>query len=86
MAHAVRNTHEMTAEERIWALAKQHGIVAARTGLDDWADDVTRLAGDDVEFDDVQEVVVALRKAGVVNGVELTRLHSRYLDERHTQV
>ena len=85
MAHAVRHTPELTAEECIRALAKQHGIVAARTGLDDWADDVTRLAGDDVAFDEVQEVVVALRKAGVINGVELTRLHSRYLDERQAR-
>jgi hypothetical protein len=26
-----------------------------------------------------------LRKAGVINGVELTRLHSRYLDERQAR-
>ncbi|WP_404406860.1 hypothetical protein [Pelagibacterium halotolerans] len=85
MVVAVEELRVKTAEERIRSLAKQHGIVASRTRLDDWADDVTRLAGDDVNFDEVQELIVALRKAGVVDGVELTRLHSRYLDERSSR-
>ncbi|QFT29481.1 hypothetical protein FIV00_03215 [Labrenzia sp. THAF82] len=82
MSHAVAKIRLLSAEEQIRVLAKKHDISVARTALDDWADDVTRLAGDDVRFDEVQELVVALRRARVVDGVELTRLHSRYLDER----
>jgi hypothetical protein len=85
MAQAASEIGVLTAEEQIRALAKKHGIVAERTALDDWADDVTRLAGDDVQFDEVQELIVALRRARVVDGVELTRLHSRYLDERRNR-
>jgi hypothetical protein len=71
-----------TAEQAVRDLARQHQISASRTELDDWADDVTRLAGDNVHLDEVEELIVALRRAGVVDGIELTRLHSRYLDER----
>lgn len=50
--------------------------------MDDWADAVTRLAGDEAKLDEVGELVVAIGKAGVMDGVALTRLHARYLNER----
>ncbi len=52
--------------------------------LDEWCDQVTRLADDDVEIDEVQEIIVALRKAKVVDGIELTKLHAQYLEERQS--
>lgn len=66
----------------IRALAARHGVAVQRTTLDDWADHATRLSGDDGVLDEVGELVVALRRAQAVDGVELTRLHSLYLDER----
>ena len=71
-----------TTEAIIRELAAQHGVVVQRMALDDWADDATRLSGDDGVIDEVGELVVALRRAQAVDGIELTRLHSRYLDER----
>ena len=85
MVHSATQIEALTAAEEIRALASKHKIVASRTKLDDWADDVTRLAGDDVSFDEVQELVVALRRAKVVDGIALTKLHSRYLDERQAR-
>jgi hypothetical protein len=82
MARAAEIIQGGTAEQAVRDLARQHQISASRTELDDWADDVTRLAGDNVHLDEVEELIVALRRAGFVDGVELTRLHSRYLDER----
>jgi hypothetical protein len=82
MARAAEIIQGGTAEQAVRDLARQHQISASRTELDDWADDVTRLAGDNVHLDEVEELIVALRRAGVVDGIELTRLHSRYLDER----
>jgi hypothetical protein len=70
-----------TAETIIRELAARHGVAVQRTALDDWADDATRLSGDDGVLDGVGELVVALRRARAVDGIELTRLHSRYLDE-----
>ncbi len=71
-----------TAETIIRELAARYGVAVQRTALDDWAGDVTRLSGDDGVLDGVGELVVALRRAQAVDGIELTRLHSRYLDER----
>jgi len=69
---------ELTIREMAW----MNRIHVSRDGLDDWADTVTRLADDEVEFDEVQELIVAMRKAKVVDGIELTKLHARYLEER----
>ena len=71
-----------TTEAIIRELAARHGVAVQRTALDDWADDATRLSGDDGVLDAVGELVVALRRAQAVDGIELTRLHSRYLDEQ----
>ena len=57
-------------------------VAVQRTALNDWADQATRLSGDGGVLDEVGELVVALRRAQAVDGIELTRLHSRYLDER----
>lgn len=82
MAQVAEKIRHDSAEQVVRDLALKHEIGVARTQLDDWADDVTRLAGDDVILDEVEELIVGLRKSGQVDGIELTRLHSRYLDER----
>lgn len=71
-----------SAELKIRELAWMNRIHATRDEWDDYADAITRLADDEVEFDEVQELIVALRKAKIVNGIELTKLHARYLEER----
>lgn len=82
MATAARKQGQESAEQAIRSLVRAHNITPSRDDLDRWADDVNRLAGDDVLLDEIEELIVALRKADAVDGVELTRLHSRYLDER----
>ena len=71
-----------TAEQQIRDLARRHGVVFVRTPLDDWADQVSRLSDAEVELDDVENLIVALGRAKVLNGKELTRLHWLYLNER----
>lgn len=73
---------QKTAETIIRELAARHGVEAQRTPLDDWADDVTRLSSDAVALDAVEELIAGLRRENFVDGIELTRLHSRHLDER----
>lgn len=71
-----------STKAQIHALARQHGVHYERSGLDDWAEAVTRLAGDDVRLDETEELLVALRQAGIISGGQRTRLHARYLNER----
>ncbi|EJU0637218.1 hypothetical protein N4E75_004354 [Salmonella enterica] len=70
---------EGAAEQRIRALAAQHGIVAERLSLDDWADKVTELSGDAVLPDLIQDLVVTLRRKGVITGKEAVDLYAEYL-------
>ena len=42
---------------------------------------ITRLSGDDVEFDEIVELLIALQKAGHVSRTELIRLQASYLRE-----
>jgi hypothetical protein len=40
-----------------------------------------RLSGDDVLLDDVEQMVIALQRAGVLSRVQAVRLQARYLRE-----
>ena len=71
-----------SAELTIRELAFQHGVHADRDELDDWCEAVTAHAGDDVQSDEVEQLVIGLRRAKALSGVELTKLHARYLEER----
>ena len=62
-------------------LAEAHGVEQKRNGLDDFADDITRLAGDETELDRTGRLLVELRKRGVINNQQLARLVTNYMAE-----
>jgi hypothetical protein len=66
----------------VLALAKQVGVRYERTPEDELADVITRLSDDDVVTDEIEELIVALKRAGVINGSEMVALLSQYLDEK----
>lgn len=74
-----------SAELKIRELAFQHGVHADRSELDDWCEAVTANAGDDIQSDEVEQLVIGLRRNGAIDGAELTRLHARYLEDRINQ-
>lgn len=65
----------------ILALAERNQITYARTYADQWAEDVTKLAGDDVRPDPVKDVLVALKRAGKLTSDEMVLLLINYLRE-----
>lgn len=69
------------AELEIRELAFQHGVHANRSELDDWCEAVSANAGDDIQSDEIEQLVIALGRLDVVNGQDLTRLHAKYLKE-----
>jgi len=69
------------AELEIRELAFRHGIHGTRTGFDDWAEAITAIAGDEIRSDEVELMLIGLGRLDVVDGVELTKLHARYLQE-----
>jgi len=63
-------------------IAAQHGIRYQVTPADELAVVATRLAGDEVVTDKIEDLIVALKRAGAINGSEMVALLGRYLDEK----
>lgn len=62
-------------------LATANNVAVIVTANDVFAHNVTRLAGDDVIFDPVENTIVALQRAGLLDRVQAVRLQARYLRE-----
>ncbi|GLH21137.1 hypothetical protein GRW89_17290 [Pseudomonas moraviensis] len=63
-------------------LAEKHRIGAERDGLSRMAATITQLAGDAVELDNVEQLLVNLKRKGVLNKAEIMALQGRYLQEK----
>lgn len=63
-------------------LAALHGVSYAPTAVDRWAETVTRLAGDEVRSGPVQDLLVALKRAGKLTKDDMAELLVNYLRER----
>jgi len=63
-------------------LAKKHRVGADRDGLSCMAATITRLAGDAVELDGIEQLLVNLKRKGVLNKAEIMVLQGRYLQEK----
>jgi hypothetical protein len=63
-------------------LAAFHGVRYVPMAADQWAETVTRLAGDDVRSGPVQDLLVALKRAGKLTKDDMASLLVNYLRER----
>ena len=68
-----------SAAVAIHALAERHKVVYTPTTTDTWAQHITRLAGDDVEFDDIELLLIALQRAGHISRTDSVLLQADYL-------
>lgn len=62
-------------------LAKRHDVVYIKTGHSALAEVITRLTGDDVKPDETEKLIIALRRAKVIDGRTMLTLLGRYFDE-----
>ena len=65
----------------IQRLATANNVAVVVTSNDVLAHHVTRLSGDDVTFDPIENTIVALQRAGILDRVLAVRLQARYLRE-----
>ncbi|QAU44155.1 hypothetical protein [Bradyrhizobium guangzhouense] len=65
----------------IQRLATANNVAVVVTSNDVFAQHVTRLSGDDVNFDPIENTIVALQRAGILDRVQAVRLQARYLRE-----
>ncbi|MBC8997301.1 hypothetical protein IAI51_12255 [Pseudomonas sp. N40(2020)] len=76
-----RSATDSVASE-VRQLAKEHEITADRDSLSHMAVTITRLAGDVVELDSVEQMLVNLKRKGVLSKTELMAFQGRYLQEK----
>ena len=62
-------------------MARQHQVHYVGTESDVFAHHMTRLAGDTVILDDVEQTLVALQRAGHLSRRDVVRLQASYLRE-----
>ena len=75
-----KRTQSKTAEH-IRVLAQRYRIVYSETRNDRLAQHMTRLAGDTVELDEVERLLIGLQRAGHLSRKEMIRLQAQYLRE-----
>jgi hypothetical protein len=63
-------------------LARWHQVSPNRTGLDRWAEAVTRASGDTVKLDSVGHLLAKLKQKHVINGRQMAHLMNNYVTER----
>ncbi len=76
----VTQTQSRTAAH-IRELARKHHVAYVGTQRDALARHMTRLAGDDVELDEIEQLLIALQRAGHLTRTEAVRLQANYLRE-----
>lgn len=65
------------------ALARHHGVTYSKSREDALADVVTKLADDEIAPDATEDLIIALRRANVIDGPTMVDLLGRYLAEKN---
>ena len=77
-----RQTATVNATARvIQNLAERNHVTYRATDSDRLANHITRLAGDVVELDPIEQLLIGLQRAGHIDRVLMVRLQARYLRE-----
>ncbi|EGJ2442247.1 hypothetical protein IHF75_001699 [Salmonella enterica] len=62
-------------------LAKENKVTANRDVMSRMAVTITALTGDFVELDKIEQLLVKLKKKGILSKTEILQLHGRYIYE-----
>jgi len=63
-------------------LAREHGVVVVRTKLDQFAEKLTELSGDDVRLDATELALVKLKERGIITTQEMSMLILNHIREQ----
>jgi reverse gyrase len=79
---AHRHTASTNATARvIQNLAERNNVSYHMTDSDRLAQSITRLAGDDVHLDPIEQMLIGLERVGRIDRTLMVRLQARYLRE-----
>jgi hypothetical protein len=71
--------HQNAAARAIHDLAEKYKVAYTQTATDLFANQITRLSGDDVEFDETELLLIALQRAGHISRIDAVLLQADYL-------
>lgn len=71
-----------SVEVKVRRLAKAHNVTAELDDMSRIAVTVTRMLGDVVELDDIERLLVNLKRRGVLSKSEILTLQGEYLQEK----
>jgi hypothetical protein len=66
----------------ILSLATANGVSYIKTSMDRLTDTITRLSDDEVHLDEIEQLLIALERAGIVASGNVVPLHINYLREK----
>lgn len=66
----------------ILSLATAHGVSYVEISTDRLANTITHLADDEVQMDEIERLLIALERAGVIKSAAVVPLHISYLREK----
>ncbi len=72
---------ESAIAARIRKMAQENDVAYVLTPRDLLAHHITRLAGDDVHLDEIEQLLIALQRRGCLSRVEMVQLQAAYLRE-----
>ncbi len=75
-------TAVVSVASQVRRLAKAHKVTAEPDSMSRMAVTITCLAGDVVELDGVEQLLVNLKRKGVLSKSEILALQGRYLQEK----
>jgi hypothetical protein len=67
----------------IISLAKKHNITYKENNLDKFAKTITELSGDEVRQDDILDLIISLKRNGIISKEEVPKIATKYLRERN---
>ena len=70
-----------TVAVHIRKMAEERHVVYVHTSRDALTHHITRLAGDDVQLDEVEQLLIALQRSGHLSHIEMVKLQAAYLRE-----
>lgn len=82
---AMSQSAAISVANQVRQLAKDHKITAEPDGMSRMAVTITCLAGDIVQLDGVEQLLVNLKKKGALSKSEALALQGRYLQERRSK-
>ncbi|MDQ0654850.1 hypothetical protein SAMN04490182_1403 [Pseudomonas cedrina] len=75
-------TANVSIASQVRSMAEAHHVTAERDGISRMAAAITSLAGDVVELDGVEQLLVNLKRKGILSKSETLALQGSYLQEK----